>query len=59
MTDEGNSDFAGTSIMMVRQKIVFVGDVCVGKTSVMCRFTDNKFGENYDVRDCLFSPLLG
>jgi GTPase SAR1 family protein len=49
MTEEGNSDFAGNSIMMVRQKIVFVGDVCVGKTSAMCRFTENKFGENYDV----------
>jgi GTPase SAR1 family protein len=49
MTDEGNSEFAGTSIMMVRQKIVFVGDICVGKTSVMCRFTENKFKDNYDV----------
>jgi GTPase SAR1 family protein len=46
--DEG-SEIAGNSIMMVRQKIVFVGDVCVGKTSTMCRFTENKFRDNYDV----------
>ncbi len=37
------------SIMMVRHKVVFVGDVCVGKTSVMCRFVENKFRDTYDV----------
>jgi GTPase SAR1 family protein len=44
-----DSEMAGTSIMMIRQKIVFVGDVCVGKTSAMVRFTENKFRDNYDV----------
>jgi GTPase SAR1 family protein len=39
----------GNSIMMIRHKVVFVGDVCVGKTSVMCRFIENKFKDTYDV----------
>jgi GTPase SAR1 family protein len=43
LTDGGNS------LMMIRHKVVFVGDVSVGKTSVMCRFIENKFNENYDV----------
>ena len=33
----------------VRNKIVFVGDVFVGKTTVMSRFTENNYKENYDV----------
>ena len=37
------------SIMMIRHKVVFVGDVCVGKTSVMCRFIENNFKDTYDV----------
>jgi GTPase SAR1 family protein len=44
-----NDEDTGNSIMMVRQKIVFVGDISVGKTSVMCRFTENKFRDHYDV----------
>ncbi len=43
MTDGGNS------IMMIRHKVVFVGDVSVGKTSVMLRFIENKFKDTYDV----------
>jgi GTPase SAR1 family protein len=35
---------------LVRQKIVFVGDVSVGKTSIINRLNENKFKENYDVR---------
>jgi GTPase SAR1 family protein len=34
---------------MSRQKIVFVGDVSVGKTSIINRFVDNKFREGYEV----------
>ena len=32
-----------------RIKIVFVGDVSVGKTSIINRFMDNKFIEKYEV----------
>ena len=39
----------GNSILMVRHKVVFVGDVSVGKTSVMNRFIENKFKDSYDV----------
>ena len=49
MNEENLENIANNSIMMIRHKIVFVGDVSVGKTSVMCRFTENKFKENYDV----------
>lgn len=44
--EEGSDN---NSVMMVRHKVVLVGDVCVGKTSVMCRFIENKFKESYDV----------
>ncbi len=50
-----NDEDTGNSIMMVRQKIVFVGDISVGKTSVMCRYTENKFKDVYDVSYNLFS----
>jgi GTPase SAR1 family protein len=39
----------GNSIMMVRHKLVFVGDVFVGKTTVMHRFVDNVYKDEYDV----------
>lgn len=51
---EGDMTDGGNSIMMVRHKIVFVGDVSVGKTSVMCRFIENKFKDAYDV---LYFPI--
>ena len=38
------------SIMTVRYKLVFVGDVGVGKTSVMNRFITDQFTEEYDVK---------
>ena len=34
---------------LIRQKVVFVGDVSVGKTSIITRFIENKFKEIYDV----------
>ena len=37
------------SMTMARHKIVFVGDVSVGKTSTLTRFTENQFNETYDV----------
>ena len=44
-----NTEDLGTSIMTIRYKIVFVGDINVGKTSVMNRFINNNFSDNYDV----------
>jgi GTPase SAR1 family protein len=37
------------SMNLIRYKIVFVGDVAVGKTSIIGRLMDNKFNEDYDV----------
>ncbi len=37
------------SLSMIRHKIVFVGDVAVGKTSIIFRFIENKFVDNYEV----------
>ena len=44
-----NNSELGNSIMTVRYKLVFVGDVGVGKTSVMNRFITDQFSEEYDV----------
>ena len=49
-----NTEELGNSIMTVRYKIVFVGDMSVGKTSIMNRFIANEFSENYDVTFFLF-----
>ena len=45
-----NTSELGNSIMTVRYKLVFVGDVGVGKTSVMNRFITDQFNEEYDVK---------
>ena len=39
----------GNSMMMIRYKIVFVGDVYVGKTSIMNRIIDAEYKESYEV----------
>ena len=31
----------------VKLKVVVIGDVAVGKTSLAIRFTENKFGDSY------------
>ena len=46
-----NTSELGTSIMTVRYKLVFVGDVGVGKTSVMNRFKTDQFTEEDDVKN--------
>ena len=46
---KNNEDELSTSIMAIRYKIVFVGDISVGKTSIMNRFISNEFHEEYDV----------
>jgi GTPase SAR1 family protein len=38
-----------STINLYRYKIVFVGDVATGKTSIINRLMDNKFSESYDV----------
>jgi GTPase SAR1 family protein len=52
-----NTEELGTSMMTIRYKLVFVGDVFVGKTSVMNRFIKNEFCETYDVKYFLFFYL--
>ena len=37
------------TVNLIRHKMVFVGDVSVGKTSIINRFVENKFNDNYDV----------
>ena len=44
-----NTEDLGNSMMTIRYKIVFVGDISVGKTSVMNRFISNNFSNDYDV----------
>jgi GTPase SAR1 family protein len=38
------------TLNLFRYKLVFVGDVGVGKTSIINRFIENKFQESYDVK---------
>lgn len=40
-----------STINLYRYKIVFVGDVATGKTSIINRLMDNKFSESYDVKN--------
>ena len=44
-----NTQDLGNSFMTIRYKLVFVGDISVGKTSVMNRFINNNFSNVYDV----------
>lgn len=37
------------SISLARHKIVFIGDVSVGKTSILTRFLENKYKDAYEV----------
>ena len=47
--ENNNEEEMSNSIMAIRYKIVFVGDICVGKTSIMNRFISDEFFEEYDV----------
>ena len=51
---KNNDEELSTSIMAIRYKLVFVGDICVGKTSIMNRFILDEFHEEYDVNYFLF-----
>ena len=39
------------------KKLVFVGDISVGKTSVMNRFINNKFSKDYDVINEIYNKI--
>jgi GTPase SAR1 family protein len=43
-------DAQGNSMTTVRHKLVFVGDIAVGKTAIIYRIIENKFKDNYEVR---------
>ena len=45
-----NTSELGNSIMTIRYKLVFVGDVGVGKTSIMNRFITDQFSEEYNIK---------
>ncbi len=59
---DNNDSFAvegtGSPNSLIRHKIVFVGDLGVGKTSIIYRLLENKFKENYEVNSNLHSHLL-
>ena len=38
-----------SSFIQAKQKIVFVGDVAVGKTSIINRYISNDYTEDYSV----------
>jgi GTPase SAR1 family protein len=53
-----NTSDLGNSIMTVRYKIVFVGDVGVGKTSIMNRFITDQFTDDYDVTKIFYIIII-
>ena len=46
---DNDSIDGNNSISTIRHKIVFIGDVSVGKSSIITRFIEGKFKETYDV----------
>jgi GTPase SAR1 family protein len=52
-TEEYSVDIS--TLRSIRQKIVLVGDVAVGKTSIINRFINDQFKESYDVTNHLKS----
>jgi small GTP-binding protein len=51
MVDNADNSYIGdgsSSGNPVRQKIVFIGDILVGKTSMIYRLLENIFKENYE-----------
>jgi len=53
-----NDSSLETTAETIRNKIVIVGDVFVGKTSIMNKFVENVFKEAYDVSFLKPSPQL-
>ena len=52
-----NTEELGNSIMTLRYKLVFVGDISVGKTAIVNRFIKNNFSGGYDVKKINFLNL--
>ena len=52
-----NTEELGNSIMTLRYKLVFVGDISVGKTAIVNRFIKNNFSGDYDVKKINFLNL--
>jgi small GTP-binding protein len=49
MTDQDSKDDSeGDSVSVTRHKIIFVGDACVGKTTIIARITESPFNEVYE-----------
>jgi GTPase SAR1 family protein len=46
-TEASSTD--NSQIAIIRQKIVCVGDIAVGKTSIINTFLEAKFRDNYEV----------
>ena len=46
---ESNEDSVDNSLSITRHKIIFVGDACTGKTSIINRIIDNPFNDTYQV----------
>jgi len=46
---ESHEDSVDNSISVTRHKIIFVGDACTGKTSIINRIIDNPFSDGYEV----------
>jgi GTPase SAR1 family protein len=49
MEDDFSMEHNANSMSIVRHKIVFVGDIAVGKTAIIHRILENKFKDNYEV----------
>ena len=46
---ESNEESIDNSLSLTRHKIIFVGDACTGKTSIINRIIDNPFNDTYEV----------
>jgi GTPase SAR1 family protein len=46
---EYNEDYS-QSFSQTKQKIVLIGDICVGKTSIINSILESKFKDSYEVR---------
>jgi GTPase SAR1 family protein len=61
MVDNLEGDYSidnnGNSMSMVRHKLVFVGDIAVGKSSIIYRILENKYRDNYEVSLYIFTPF--
>lgn len=45
------------SLSHTKQKIVFIGDICVGKTSIINSILESKFKDSYEVKQKNFKNI--